>query len=253
MCLVAFAWKTTPEADLVLVGNRDELHARPTAAMDWWNGPDLLAGRDLTAGGTWFGVDRRGRLGVITNLRGAQTPSDPPSRGTLIPAFLGGATSPSAFLEQLSSTAATYAGFTLLLADRDEVAVLTSTETQGPTLLAPGVFALSNGPIGTDWPKIRKSRARLQDRLRQPLVGAADLLALLDDRSTVADQDLPDTGIGLALERRLAPQFIVHPDYGTRSATAILRSAHEVHCVEQHFSPAGDMLDRREFRFRPKP
>jgi len=249
MCLLVLAWKSAPATDLVLVGNRDERHARPTAPMDWWPERELLAGRDLLAGGTWLGVDRRGRVGAITNLRGVPTPPSPPSRGTLIPAFLSGNASPSAFLEALAGTAARYAGFTLLLADHHEVAVLTNIGTAGPALLEPGIYALSNGPLGADWPKIRKSRSRLEDRLRQPLDDAADLIGVLDDRTPVPDHELPDTGVGLLLERRLGPQFIVHPDYGTRSASALRRTELDVQCVEQWFDPTGEPIGRRDFRF----
>lgn len=55
MCLIAFAWRAHRDFPLVVAGNRDEFFARPTAAADWWTDADLLAGRDLKAGGTWMG------------------------------------------------------------------------------------------------------------------------------------------------------------------------------------------------------
>ena len=52
----------------------------------------LLAGRDLKAGGTWLGVDRRGRFALLTNVR-EPSRHDPgaPSRGALVPRLLGAA------------------------------------------------------------------------------------------------------------------------------------------------------------------
>ena len=54
MCLIAFALGQHPDYPLVVAANRDEFHQRPTAAMDWWPEPNILAGRDLQAGGTWL-------------------------------------------------------------------------------------------------------------------------------------------------------------------------------------------------------
>ena len=58
MCLILFAWQAHPGYPLVLAANRDEFHQRPTAEADFWDdAPDILAGRDLQAGGTWLGVN----------------------------------------------------------------------------------------------------------------------------------------------------------------------------------------------------
>ena len=68
MCLLSLAWQAHPDYPLIFVGNRDEYHARPTAAADWWQDrPDILGGRDLQAGGTWLAINRKGDFGVVTN------------------------------------------------------------------------------------------------------------------------------------------------------------------------------------------
>ena len=92
MCVLAFAWRAHPDWPLVLAGNRDELHARPTAPMARWaDVPQVLGGRDLEGGGTWWGVCEQGRLAVVTNLRGYGPPRpDAPSRGRLARDFLAG-------------------------------------------------------------------------------------------------------------------------------------------------------------------
>jgi uncharacterized protein with NRDE domain len=48
------------------------------------------------------------------------------------------------------------------------------------------------------------------------------LFALLADRSIPPDEELPDTGVGIELERLLSPVFISSPTYGTRSSTVML-------------------------------
>jgi len=74
MCLILFSWKAHPDYELIVAANRDEWRDRPTAPAQWWDdAPDLLAGRDLKAGGTWMGITRNGRFAAITNFR---DPSD---------------------------------------------------------------------------------------------------------------------------------------------------------------------------------
>ena len=92
MCVLAFAWRAHPRWQLVVAGNRDELHTRPTAPLARWTDPDhLLAGRDLLSGGTWLGVSGQGRFAVVTNLRGHGAPrADAESRGRLLRDYLAG-------------------------------------------------------------------------------------------------------------------------------------------------------------------
>src|ERR1700739_2612629 len=92
MCVLAFAWQAHPRWRLIMAGNRDELHARPTRALARWDHPDhLLAGRDLQSGGTWLGVSERGRFAVVTNLRGYGAPeTGRSSRGKLVVDLLAG-------------------------------------------------------------------------------------------------------------------------------------------------------------------
>ena len=46
MCVVALAWRVHPDWPLILVGNRDEFHERPSAALAAWDdGSGIVAGR----------------------------------------------------------------------------------------------------------------------------------------------------------------------------------------------------------------
>jgi len=70
MCLVLLAWRGHAKYPCVIAANRDELHSRPAVAAQWWpSRPPILAGRDLSAGGTWLGVTRTGRFAALTNYR----------------------------------------------------------------------------------------------------------------------------------------------------------------------------------------
>ncbi len=252
MCLIVCAWKLADRERLVLVGHRDEAHARATAPMDWWGAPRLLAGRDLVAGGTWLGIADGGRFGAITNLRGAPSPAAPPSRGTLIPRFLGDHVPAAEFMGALAAEADRYAGFSLLVGDEHELWYLSNGDPGGPRRLEPGIYGLSNGTLAADWPKVRRSRQRLTARLARPLGPAPELLDLLADRTPPPDADLPDTGIGIELERRLAPPFIVGEHYGTRAATAVVLGADgRGEVVERTHDAAGAAIATRSFRLEP--
>ena len=62
MCLILIGWRTHRDHALVVAANRDEFHARPAATAAFWpDHPQILAGRDLQARGTWLGIARNGR------------------------------------------------------------------------------------------------------------------------------------------------------------------------------------------------
>lgn len=224
MCLVVLGLQAHPLHPLVVAANRDELLSRPTAPADFWPGPGgLLAGRDLLAGGTWLGVTHRGRFAALTNVR---DPRDAvpgaPSRGTLVPAFLLSRDAPLPHLRRLAADPVPRNGFNLLAGEAGRLAWL-SNAAGVPREVGPGVHAVSNALLDTPWPKTLRSAARLSGLLaRAEEVDPEALFELLSDRAGAPDDALPDTGVGLAAERLLAPPFIVSPAYGTRSSTVLL-------------------------------
>src|ERR1700722_6462492 len=119
MCLVLIAWRGSPQFPCVVAANRDEFHARPAARAEWWpDHPEILAGRDLEAGGTWLGVTRAGRFAALTNFRDPeQAPPDPPSRGELVVTMLESGASVAEGLTYLRDVGANYNGFNLIFSD----------------------------------------------------------------------------------------------------------------------------------------
>lgn len=243
MCLIVLAYGSHPDYRLVLAANRDEFHRRPTApAGVWAEEPDLLAGRDLEAGGTWLGVTKGGRFAAVTNYRDPRsTRARALSRGCLPLRFLRSELSPVAFSETLRPTGDRYNGFSLLAGNARELAYFSNVERR-PRALPPGIYGLSNRLLDTAWPKVDKAKSRLRALLADNVEPEA-LLALLGDRSVAPDDALPDTGVGLERERQLSPIFIRTPDYGTRSSTVLLirRDGH-VRFVERSFDSRGEPL-----------
>lgn len=258
MCLAAIAWQIHPRYPLVLIANRDEFHARPTLPVATWPDRDgVLAGRDLQAGGTWLGLHRSGRFGLITNFRDQLSPQEAPTRGQLIPDFLDGRHTPHDYLRELAAKADRYAGFNLVLGDQHG---LWYASNRHPDFMAPltaGIYALSNHLLDTPWPKLTRLRHALRDWLcsemaqtdamdRLPAANTAALWQALTDRQRADADQLPQTGISLEWEQLLSSPFIVHPDYGTRSSTVMLMGQdHSVYIEERSYANDGQLAQRQ--------
>ncbi|UJJ32650.1 NRDE family protein [Halopseudomonas maritima] len=240
MCLIAFAWQMSKHHRLTLIGNRDEFHRRPTRPLDWWDDqeqPQLLAGRDLEAGGTWLGARRDGRFAAVTNIRTPGAAKAPRSRGQLPLDFLQGSQTPAAFMQHLAEQRHEYTGFNLIVGDASELWFLNSEHGQ-PKALEPGVYGLSNADLDSPWPKTRTLREALA---AAPDADSEQLLSLLADSRSYADDQLPATGISLEWERMLAPAFITgNREYGTR-ASSLLRIGQDgsISMIEKRFAPFG--------------
>ena len=224
MCLIAFAWRVHPRYPLVFAANRDEFLDRPSARADFWtDAPEVLGGRDLEKGGSWFALDHRGRWAAVTNYReGKRAPESARSRGALIGDYLRGAQTASACAASVQAQAAAFPGFNLLVADSADLFYLSNRDS-GPVAVSPGIHALSNGHLDTPWPKVRKARERLStlmDADQETLT--TGLFELLFDRAQAPDHELPQTGVGLDWERTLSAPFIVSEGYGTRASTVLL-------------------------------
>lgn len=251
MCLIAFALECHPRYRLVLAANRDEYRRRPTEPARFWDdAPQLLAGRDLQAGGTWLGISRQGKLAAVTNYRDMrQQPVHGPSRGQLVAGYLQDpAMAPEKLAAYLQGHGQECDGFNLLYGSIGQLHYFTNRGgSSGP--VAPGIHALSNHLLDSRWPKAVTVKERLAALLHEPEADEESLFRLMADPTPFADHTLPDTGIGPDLERFLSPVFIEGEVYGTRSTTVIMVDRQgEVLFAEQGHDIPG--LPRRRFRFR---
>ena len=237
MCLILVAWQTRPDYPLVVAANRDEFHARPSAAAARWaEDPRVLGGRDLEAGGTWLGVREDGRFAAVTNVREPGAEKGPRSRGELPRDFLLGDRPPGTFAAGVDG--GRYSGFNLLLADAGELWYL-SNRDGAPRRLEPGVYGLSNHRLDTPWPKLVGAREGFQAALAR-LPALDPCFEVLADTGTVPDPDLPATGQPLAWERMLSAVFVSSETYGTRACTVLARHrGGGIRLEERRFGPHG--------------
>ena len=221
MCLVLVVWRVHPLYPCLVAANRDEFHARPTARAEWWpEHPQILAGRDLEAGGTWLGLTRTGRFAALTNYRDAQLRRrQAPSRGELVTGMLESGASVAEYLTYLRDVGANYNGFNLIFSDGERLGIFESVPGTGREL-GPGIYGLSNHLLDTPWPKVQNAKTRLEAALLG-LTDTAPLLDLLRDDRPASDAQLPRTGVSLEWERLLSSAFVRAPDYGTRCSTII--------------------------------
>ncbi|MEO8143342.1 MAG: NRDE family protein [Betaproteobacteria bacterium] len=210
MCLILVAWKQHSQIPLVVAANRDEFHARPSERAGFWRDqPQILAGRDLEAKGTWLGVSRSGRFAAVTNYRGGRDPDAKESRGALVTRFLLSGLDSTAFMAAAEPSKTGFSGFNLLAADRDQLHWL-SNRDGASRKLTPGCHALGN---------------------------------LLLDTPEVADVKARFEGTALAIESLfalLATAKIVAPTYGTRCSTVLLAGADgRTQFAERSFDASG--------------
>jgi uncharacterized protein with NRDE domain len=223
MCLIVFAWQVVPGMPLVAAGNRDEFYERPAASAGWWDDhPQVYAGKDLRAGGTWIGVSREGRFAAITNIRApSEKRDDAPSRGALVANYLKGQASPEEYVEQISRGAHQFNGFNLLVGNRNSLIWYSNRgqeDARNGKPLAPGIYGLSNELLDSPWPKVVRTKAQFASLLCQGAPEEA-YFEMLADTTRAPDCRLPKTGVSLEWERLLSAVCIESPEYGTRAST----------------------------------
>jgi uncharacterized protein with NRDE domain len=243
MCLIAIAWRADPRFELVLAANRDEFHARPAApAAPADDDPRVVGGRDLAQGGGWLQVHAAERLAAVTNVRvGLAAESAPRSRGALVHGLVR---DPAATWRGLAAQADGFGRFNVLAWDGARLDYAGNHPNWHRAPVAPGLHALSNGALDAPWPKAARARDGLaawlestDARRAAPTFDA--LFAALADTRPAPDAELPDTGVGLDLERRLSPPFVRGEAYGTRCSTVVCVMPDAIVLHERRFGPDG--------------
>jgi uncharacterized protein with NRDE domain len=274
MCLAAWAVAQSPRFPWVLASNRDEFFKRPAAPLGWWQAPgsraEVLSGRDLSAGGTWLGLSRGGRLALVTNVRepGRFDPMAA-SRGALVlqaliaaraetPTQAATPSAPADAAGLLATAAVPRNGYNLVVADLRGGGGVWASNRPAPQArtLGAGLFGLSNAALDTPWPKVTQLKQRLATALAAAQSShdlAAAAFAALADRQCVPDAALPATGVPLQRERELSPAFIRIDGrdaagggagvYGTRCSTLVIveqvGAQREVQVIERRYGEDG--------------
>jgi uncharacterized protein with NRDE domain len=216
---LAIYFHCSPAFPVVIAANRDEFYERPTVEPRPLSyHPWIVAGQDLQAGGTWFGVNQHRVVVGMLNRRTSSGP-DPRrrSRGLLCIEALQHR-SPAEVVAWLDRERANaYNAFNLLVANDDAAFVVTNDgEALRATALPAGLHLLTNLDLNDPTcPRIATShRLFAAISLDQP---PASLIACL--QGALANHDVPlDPRV-----RGVADTLCIHsPAYGTRSSSIVL-------------------------------
>ena len=120
MCSVVILKQSDNEWPLILGANRDEMADRKCLApgRHWEERPHIIAGKDLSAGGTWLGINDYGVVSAIMNRMNTLGPvSDKRSRGELVLDALEHADASESLNAMIEIEKNSYRGFNMLIAD----------------------------------------------------------------------------------------------------------------------------------------
>lgn len=252
MCLINFHFQAHPKYKLIVAANRDEFYNRPTAPAHFWEDkPHILAGRDLLQMGTWLGIHKNGQFAALTNYRDPSLPTlDKHSRGEVVTSFLESNDSAINFLQNLHEKSDDYSGFNILVGSGDALFYYSNIEKEIKGI-PPGTHGLSNHLLNTPWPKVLKGRKALHNYVNENInINPEVLFQLLANADPAEDEILPNTGVGLTLERTLSPLFIKSPDYGTRSSSVLLIDHHNAVTFVERTYVNGQFVADQHFEFQ---
>lgn len=223
MCLILFAYDCHPRYHLVVAANRDEFYRRPTLPATFWpDHADILAGKDLQEGGTWMGITTSGRFAALTNYRDPSNINpQAQSRGHLVQNYLESDIAPETYIGNTDNGGAAYNGFNLLMGS-GKMLYCYSNREKTIRKVDQGIHGLSNSLLDVSWPKVGKCKKMLAHILQADEINAEHLFSMMSDREKAPDQELPQTGVSLEMERMLSPVFVASPEYGTRTTTVLL-------------------------------
>lgn len=251
MCILFFAIKQHPKYPVIICANRDEFHQRPTDPMHWWpkknlQAGDVLAGKDLQAGGTWLGLNKAGRFSALTNFRQPELfDKKKQSRGELVLQAL--ANQDNEITEQLVKSSSDYNGFNLVFGQLNKLMCFDSV-SQKQQVLDVGFHSLCNGALDDIWPKMALGQATLADAIKDHTLDIEELFALMKSGQQAQTEHLPKTGVPLNWEQLLSSIFIISPEYGTRTTNIItLDDEGNIAIYDQSYNEQGECIKKQSF------
>jgi len=250
MCILFLAINKHHKYPLIICANRDEFHQRPTKDAHFWDQyPDMLAGKDLQAGGSWLGINKTGKFAAITNIRTGDKPGiGNKSRGELVTCALK--TNSVINKDWLQQNSHQYNPFNLIYGSVNNLVCFNSISNE-QTHLQDGFHAISNGNMDDMWPKMMSGVKQLESMVQsKESFDRIKLLTMLQDQKPAEDNQLPSTGVPLIWERLLSSIFICNENYGTRSSTIILQKQDKtIDFSELEYDQQGRVMNQNNYLF----
>jgi hypothetical protein len=158
LCTLVLLRRPDDDWPVILGANRDEMIARPwqEPARHWPDRPEVVAGRDALAGGSWLGINDFGVAAGVLNRHNSLGPAPGQrSRGELVLEALDHADARAAAEALAAIDPRAYRTFNLVIADNREAFWLRHADPSGtlPVTMAPiraGLSMIAAGDIDDD-------------------------------------------------------------------------------------------------------
>ncbi|KAK2902461.1 hypothetical protein Q8A73_012207 [Channa argus] len=247
MCIIFFKFDPRPVSKnayrLILAANRDEVYSRPSKAADFWGtNSDILSGLDLEfgkEGGSWLGINKRGKLAAVTNYMEGRLNPDAQGRGFLVSNYLIDKDLDSyAYLKKVSAEGQLYNGFNIITAEfkakQDIVCYYGNRGSPEPIRLNPGIYGLSNSLLDTPWKKLLKGKQHFTSVVNNQSLSSdglvQELLGILNNEDLNSPdplQEMQGDGFSKPMIQALSAVCVRSSHYGTRTNTIILIDAED--------------------------
>jgi len=246
MCTLVILRRPAARWPLLIAANRDEMAGRPWSApgRHWPDRPEVVAGRDDLAGGSWLGVNDHGVTAAILNRVGTLGPqAGKRSRGELVLEALDHADAKAAAEALAELDGRAYRPFNLVIADNRDAYWLRATGAAAIAVhpIAEGLHMLT--ALELDDPSSPRVGAFLP-RFAAAAVPAPETGDWSEWRALMADPG-GDGGDG---EEHAAMSFTTPSGFGTASSSLIaLAEANRSGAVPVWLFAAG-RPDRAEYQ-----
>jgi uncharacterized protein with NRDE domain len=210
--------------------------------MHWWEPEEILAGKDLQAGGTWLAVSNDGRFAVLTNFKElANGKESLKSRGELISNYITSkGVSSKEYLENIKER--NYAGFNLLLGDKEGIHYI-SNRSEGIEKLESGIHSLGNLLLNTKTKKSIKIKNQFKELLQTNPNEDVLLEFMKGDSGDLSNLDM--AGFKETEHEEIPYRFIKSNVYGTRCTTLLTIDPNGKYKItEQNYSKKGNKTEK---------
>jgi hypothetical protein len=167
VCTLVFLFRPGHAWPAIVGANRDEMIDRPwqPPARHWPDRPEVVAGRDELAGGSWLGINDFGVVAGVLNRHGSLGPAPGQrSRGELVLEALDHADARAAAEALAAIEPKAYRTFNLIVADNRDAFWLRHADPSGtlPVTLLPvpaGLSMIASGDLDDpETPRIQRYR-----------------------------------------------------------------------------------------------
>ena len=256
MCVIIFALRKNKQYPFIVAANRDEYYNRPTIVADYWPDlPEIIAGRDKQAGGTWLGLSLTGRFAAITNHYEPDSHNRKlQSRGELVSKFLVTDENLDEYSRQLHQTQRNYNGYGLIFGNFSHLRYQTNRDGQIVDITK-GVHGLSNHLLNTPWPRVEEGKRKLLEIAQsEDQLEADQIFEILLDCNASGPNNSEEiiSNLDRTINPAQMPIFIRLNDYGTRSSSVILVDRNGMVTFEERtFAPSSrKIVAQRKFEFK---